>query len=69
MVQISLQRINNTYKRKVWGNYMTDIQKLKRLAFLANLPYSKHTPEMWDEELALECDLQNHPLYKSYLDQ
>ena len=48
---------------------MTDIQKLERLAFLANLPYRDHTPEMCDEELALECELQNHPLYKSYPDQ
>ena len=48
---------------------MNDIQKLKRLADLASLPYSKHTPEMWDEELALECDLQDHPQYKSFLDQ
>ena len=46
---------------------MTDTQKLKRLAFLANLPYSKHTPEMWDEELALECDLQDHPKYITFL--
>ena len=51
------------------GGLMTDIQKLERLAYLANLPYSKHTPEMWDEELALECDLQNHPKFKSFLDQ
>ena len=48
---------------------MTDIQKLQRLAYLASLPYSDHTPEMWDEELALECNLQNHPKYKSFLDQ
>jgi len=48
---------------------MTDIQKLKRLAYLASLPYSAHTPEMWDEELALECQLQDHPQFKSYLDQ
>ncbi len=48
---------------------MTDTQKLERLAHLASLPYSKHTPEMWDEELALECHLQDHPNYKSYLDQ
>jgi|TARA_B100000085_G_C18476717_1_gene485467 hypothetical protein len=48
---------------------MTDIQKLERLAFLADLSYSAHTPEMWDEELALECELQDHPNYKSFLDQ
>ena len=49
--------------------HVPDTQKLKRLAYLASLPYSKHTPEMWDEELALECHLQDHPQYKSYLDQ
>lgn len=48
---------------------MTDTQKLERLDYLSNLPYRDHTPEMWDEELALECELQNHPLYKFYLDQ
>jgi len=48
---------------------MTDIQKLKRLDYLSSLPYSAHTPEMWDEELALECQLQDHPQFKSYLDQ
>ena len=51
------------------GEAMTDIQKLERLDFLSSLPYCDHTPEMWDEELALECELQNHPLYKSYPDQ
>tara|TARA_Y100001937_G_scaffold22238_1_gene31689 strand:- start:2768 stop:2914 length:147 start_codon:yes stop_codon:yes gene_type:complete len=45
---------------------MTDIQKLERLDFLSSLSYSAHTPEMWDEELALECELQNHPEYKGY---
>ena len=48
---------------------MNDIQKLERLDFLSNLSYSAHTPEMWDEELALECELQNHLLYKSYSNQ
>ena len=48
---------------------MNDIQKLERLAFLANLPYFDHTPEMWEEELRLECELQVHPKYKSFLDQ
>mgnify|MGYP001190820560 FL=1 len=48
---------------------MTDTQKLKRLDYLSSLPYRDHTSEMWDEELALECELQNHPLYKSYPDQ
>ena len=46
---------------------MTDTQKLERLAFLANLPYFDHTPEMWDEELRLECELQDHPQYISFL--
>ena len=46
---------------------MNDIQKLERLDFLSSLSYSAHTPEMWDEELALECDLQNHPQYISFL--
>ena len=46
---------------------MTDIQKLERLAYLANLPYKKHTSEDWDEELALECQLQDHPQYISFL--
>ena len=36
---------------------------------LSSLSYSDHTPEDWDEELALECQLQNHPKYKSFLDQ
>ena len=47
---------------------MTDTQKLDRLAYLATF-LIPHTPEMWDEELALECDLQDHPNYKSFLDQ
>ena len=38
---------------------MTDIQKLKRLADLADLPYCKHTSEDWDEQLRLECELQD----------
>ena len=42
---------------------MNDIQKLERLAFLANLPYCDHTSEDWDEELKLECELQDHPKY------
>ena len=48
---------------------MTDIQKLKRLADLANLPYEKHTSENWDEELRLECELQDHPQYISFLNR
>ena len=48
---------------------MTDIQKLERLAYLANLPYASHTLEDWEEELKLECELQDHPQYKSFLDQ
>jgi len=46
-----------------------DTQKLERLAFLANLSYSDHTSEDWEEELRLECELQDHPQYKFYLDQ
>ena len=45
---------------------MKENQKLQRLDYLSNLPYRDHTPEMWDEELALECELQNHPEYKGY---
>jgi hypothetical protein len=48
---------------------MTDTQKLERLDFLSSLSYSAHTTEDWEEELRLECELQDHPLYKSYLDQ
>ena len=48
---------------------MTDTEKLQRLDFLSSLPYSRHTSEDWDEELALECQLQDHPNYKSFLDQ
>ena len=46
---------------------MTDTQKLERLAYLANLPYTKHTSEDWEEELRLECELQDHPQYISFL--
>ena len=46
---------------------MTDIQKLERLAFLADLPYCKHTPEDWDEQIRLECELEDHPQYISFL--
>jgi len=38
---------------------MPDTQKLQRLAYLASLPYLDHTPEDWDEELRLECELQD----------
>ena len=48
---------------------MTDTQKLERLAFLANLPYCKHTSEDWDGELRLECELQDHPQYISFLNR
>ena len=34
-------------------------EKLQRLDYLSSLPYSKHTPENWDEELRLECELQD----------
>ena len=46
---------------------MTDIQKLKRLADLGDLPYCKHTSEDWDEQLRLECELEDHPQYISFL--
>ena len=48
---------------------MTDEQKLGRLAFLADLPYCKHTSEHWEEELRLECELQDHPQYISFLNR
>jgi len=38
---------------------MTITQKLQRLASLASLPYLDHTPEDWDEELRLECELDH----------
>ena len=38
---------------------MNDTQKLQRLAYLASLSYSDHSPEDWDEELRLECELQD----------
>ena len=38
---------------------MNDTQKLKRLDYLSSLPYLDHTPEDWDEELRLECELQD----------
>ena len=38
---------------------MPDTQKLQRLDYLSSLPYSAHTPEDWDEELRLECELQD----------
>ena len=38
---------------------MTITQKLKRLDYLSSLPYLDHTPEDWDEELRLECELDH----------
>ena len=38
---------------------MNDIQKLERLDFLSSLSYSDHTSEDWDEQLRLECELQD----------
>ena len=38
---------------------MTDTQKLQRLDYLSSLSYSDHSPEDWDEELRLECELQD----------
>ena len=36
---------------------MTDTQKLQRLDYLSSLSYLEHTSEDWDEELRLECEL------------
>ena len=36
---------------------MNDIQKLQRLDYLSSLSYLEHTSEDWDEELRLECEL------------
>jgi hypothetical protein len=58
------QRVNALVQRH---KQMTDTQKLERLAYLANLPYTSHTSEDWDEELRLECELQDHPQYISFL--
>ena len=38
---------------------MNNLQKLQRLDYLSSLPYSAHTPEDWDEELRLECELDH----------
>jgi len=38
---------------------MNYTQKLKRLDYLSSLPYLDHTSEDWDEELRLECELQD----------
>jgi hypothetical protein len=38
---------------------MNDTQKLERLDYLSSLPYLDHTPEDWDEQLRLECELQD----------
>ena len=38
---------------------MNYTQKLQRLDFFSSLPYLDHTPEDWDEELRLECELQD----------
>ena len=64
-----LSALLESYNNLLIGEAMTDTQKLERLAELANLPYNSHTSEDWDEELRLECELQNHPQYKSFLDQ
>ena len=58
-----------SYNNLLIGEAMTDIQKLERLAFLADLPYCKHTSEDWEEELRLECELQDHPKYVSFLNR
>lgn len=38
---------------------MTIQEKLQRLDYLSSLPYLDHTPEDWDEELRLECELDH----------
>ena len=38
---------------------MTIQEKLQRLDYLSSLPYLNHTPEDWDEELRLECELDH----------
>ena len=38
---------------------MNDTQKLQRLDYLSSLSYLEHTSEDWDEELRLECELQD----------
>ena len=48
---------------------MNDTQKLKRLADLADLPYCNHTSDDWDEQLRLECELEDHPQYISFLNR
>ena len=58
---------SENYKDPLIGEAMTDTQKLERLAYLANLPYTSHTSEDWEEELRLECELQDHPQYISFL--
>ena len=37
-------------------------EKLKRFEFLSNLPYLDHTSEDWDEQLQLECELDDYEL-------
>ena len=46
---------------------MTTQEKLQRLDFLSSLSYSDHTSEDWDEQLRLECELEDHPKYISFL--
>ena len=48
---------------------MKDKEKLKRLDYLSSLPYSERTPEEFEEELRLECELEDHPDYKYYLEK
>lgn len=36
--------------------------KLKRFEFLSNKPYLDHTSEDWDEQLQLECELDDYEL-------
>tara|TARA_R100000458_G_scaffold36106_1_gene33536 strand:- start:308 stop:430 length:123 start_codon:yes stop_codon:yes gene_type:complete len=38
---------------------MTTEEKLQRLDYLSSLSYFEHTSEDWDEELRLECEVEN----------
>ena len=44
-------------------------EKFKRLDELTSKPYLQKASQEWDEELALECELQDHPNYKGYQEQ
>ena len=55
----------NRYSRNVNRDYFWDEPD-----FESNYQSMEESrKEDWDEELALECQLQDHPNYKSFLDQ